>query len=813
MSRSYVIAILAVLSCLCIHSDIRAQVPIDISTQHYAVNTQRVLAITTGQYTFAVGQGQLEYDSAMLYTCRTYKLSRLLPYNEEFSNGTPSAGSVLIDSGYIDQAVALLNHRKGDQKTQLLLELGAYYLFKPGNAKTDMANAFTYIKAAYDQSLQTTLEPAALNLLGKYYCSTGNVTEAEASFTKSLQLCTRNQNKAGQALAAEYMGIYRSPGKPDNLAWLQKSLAIYKELQQKEKQIELLADIIAVQLRNNWQDAIPSLEQQRQLMDETGIRHVMYNEDVQAYLADVGGNFWNCYKHATLALQAIQQTGDSSLAVCIYGKIGNAYSHLDKDAEAIAWYKRALQEKNNLPQIFWYKNFLALTEMMVYNNQPQEALHLADSISALYPPVNLFDRIYLEQAKGACYQYLNRAKEADACYTRFTEMARDFPVQYAYGELPGTYYRIAHFYLNQRNYEKARWYVAKAKTLNYGTQALHNKCQLEKLEFRLDSAAGNFRSAVQHYIRYKEYEDSLYDIDQHRRMDELVITHETEKKEQNITLLKQQAVMQLNEIKQARLIRNITFCGIVLLLAMCGLLFHQYRVKKRTGQLAHEKSVALEHLLNEKEWLLKEIHHRVKNNLQTIVSLLESQSAYLQDDALLALQDSQNRVYAMSLIHQKLYQNNNMAAINMVTYLPELTAHLRDSFACGQHVKFSMNIAPAEIDVSQAIPLGLILNEAITNSLKYAFSKNSNEPEISISMQMINTRQMQLVITDNGKGLPQGFDSYRTNSLGMKLMRGLTEDINGQFSISSGNGTSVAVVFEPNELSYEEQPAIEAAAR
>src|SRR5450755_1598659 len=132
------------------------------------------------------------------------------------------------------------------------------------------------------------------------------------------------------------------------------------------------------------------------------------------------------------------------------------------------------------------------------------------------------------------------------------------------------------------------------------------------------------------------------------------------------------------------------------------------------------------------------------------MSLLNSQSAYLENDAALtAIHDSQHRVHAMSLIHQKLYNSENVSSINMSSYIRELVTYLRDSFDTGQRVRFELNIEPLEMDVSQAVPLGLILNEAITNSLKYAFPSDM-DGMINISLSGTTTNHYLLSISDNG---------------------------------------------------------------
>src|SRR5690606_36296463 len=117
----------------------------------------------------------------------------------------------------------------------------------------------------------------------------------------------------------------------------------------------------------------------------------------------------------------------------------------------------------------------------------------------------------------------------------------------------------------------------------------------------------------------------------------------------------------------------------------------------------------------------KEVHHRVKNNLQIVMSRLNTQSAHTENDAaLLVMRENQHRVYAMSLIHQKLYQSENVALIDMPVYVSELVDYLRHSFDTS-HIRFELQVAPVKLDVSQTVPLGLILNEAVTNAIKYAF--------------------------------------------------------------------------------------------
>ncbi len=239
-----------------------------------------------------------------------------------------------------------------------------------------------------------------------------------------------------------------------------------------------------------------------------------------------------------------------------------------------------------------------------------------------------------------------------------------------------------------------------------------------------------------------------------------------------------------------------------MLLVILGLLYNRYRLKQRSNRQLERQQIeinqtnrSLQNLVEEKELLLHEIHHRVKNNLQIVMSLLNTQSAYLQNDAALrAIRDSQQRVHSISLIHQKLYQSNNIAQINMPVYIQELVDYLQDSYGTGQSVRFDLKIAPIDLDVTQAVPIGLILNEAISNAVKYAFP-DKRAGVVAISMEHGEADQFKLRIADNGTGLPPDFDPRKSASLGMTLMRGLSKQLHGSFDLKNEGGLHINIVF------------------
>ena len=199
--------------------------------------------------------------------------------------------------------------------------------------------------------------------------------------------------------------------------------------------------------------------------------------------------------------------------------------------------------------------------------------------------------------------------------------------------------------------------------------------------------------------------------------------------------------------------------------------------------------------LKEKEVLLKEIHHRVKNNLQVISSLLKLQSAHIKDEQVLSqLRDSYNRVHSMALIHEKLYQSEGLSRIDSADYVRNLAENLLRSYNVSITLELKTEVENIELDIDTAIPCGLILNELISNSLKYAF-KGRSQGRISIQFSQQTEQEVQLKVADNGIGLPSDFDLEETESLGLQLVQNLTEQLDGTLQIDSQDGTCFMITF------------------
>jgi PAS domain S-box-containing protein len=201
--------------------------------------------------------------------------------------------------------------------------------------------------------------------------------------------------------------------------------------------------------------------------------------------------------------------------------------------------------------------------------------------------------------------------------------------------------------------------------------------------------------------------------------------------------------------------------------------------------------------LKEKELLLKEIHHRVKNNLQVVSSLLKLQSGYVKDEnSLDILIDSQNRVRSMALVHQKLYQSEDFSEIDFSEYLKQLSQHLFNVYKTkSNELEISINSGNVNLSIDLAIPCGLILNELISNSLKYAFPDNG-KGNININLECRNNKEYEIIISDNGIGFPEEINYKQTKSLGLQLVNTLVGQIDGTIIMENHNGTTFRINFD-----------------
>ncbi|HRG81379.1 MAG TPA: histidine kinase dimerization/phosphoacceptor domain -containing protein [Chitinophagaceae bacterium] len=300
--------------------------------------------------------------------------------------------------------------------------------------------------------------------------------------------------------------------------------------------------------------------------------------------------------------------------------------------------------------------------------------------------------------------------------------------------------------------------------------------------------SGDYNQAYNFIRNSSAIQDSLLNEENLRQINEMNALYETSKKEATISVLNKEGIEKEAALKRSRKERNYFILATVLFLALAGLAFYAYRNNRRQKDLLNHQKQMIENSLQEKEVLLKEIHHRVKNNLQIISGLLNLQSRQIENpEAQEAVREGRNRVKSMALIHQKLYQQDNLSGVNMSEYLYDLLATIQQTFRNNQQTVDSRIICDnLNLDVDTAIPLGLIINELVTNCYKYAFP-GQKKGKLYIRLEETD-RILILEVVDNGPGMPPGFELEKSRTFGMKLIQSLATKLSAEIYVSNESG-------------------------
>ncbi|WP_297765898.1 histidine kinase dimerization/phosphoacceptor domain -containing protein [uncultured Muriicola sp.] len=297
---------------------------------------------------------------------------------------------------------------------------------------------------------------------------------------------------------------------------------------------------------------------------------------------------------------------------------------------------------------------------------------------------------------------------------------------------------------------------------------------------RAFAGSHSYKEAYLAFERYDELKKEVFTAEAAERMSQIQTEFDVAKKENTILL-------QDTQIKKQQAVQTLIMIVSILLFLFLLLLFKAVRNNKRKNKLLQIKN-------EEKEFLLKEIHHRVKNNLEIVTSLLSLQSEQIRDPKIReAMVKSQQRVQSMSMIHQKLYQGNSLSQIEMKDYFNNLGNHVIQTYGMGERIAIECDMDVLYVDIDHAIPIGLIVNELLSNALKYAFPNNSNG-KICIRLQKHDSI-LHLEVSDNGIGKSASKESVGTG-FGTQLIALLTAQLDGVMNLAVDQGTVVTFDFQ-----------------
>ncbi len=700
-------------------------------------------------------------------------------------------------------------------KLKLYLQIGYIYLLKPAEFDRDMQMGLAYADKALTLATRlndnSSIQEAEI-LKGGIYRESGKWQLAKQTLTK---VTDRNNLKRLYFLVHLYYNLYLLDGSKDYILldscrmFLRNGMKRSVATRDKEK-INVFIELTFFLIGQN--PNMPGLS------DEYSFLAAQTNASGEKELiAKV--NYQLCQWHISkgdhiralnIGLIALKYTGPelkNRFQIMLVSSIGEAYRLSKNFEKSNVYYILALNNTKGF-DIPLYPIVSVICDNYRSLGQFQKAMEFLKDYVSRHPPQSEREQFEYHMAIGANYAALRQYALALEHYSVAVEIADKIgqPKEHIYVSMANVYFHL-------RNFRKVRQLILDVESMaSFSFIKPSYLAEVYLLHSRADSALGNLPSAFKYSQKARRINDSIFVSSKGRLLEELNLQYQTTKevamkeKEANIRLLNQR---NLQQQIQADFTRKVTIAIIILLLIIILLVYRQYRLKKKSNHQLEisqrevdQKNAFLEalsaeqdKLLKEKEWLIKEVHHRVKNNLQMVTSLLSSQSAYLEDDAAIrAVKDSLRRMQAMSLIHQKLYQDENTSKIAMPEYVNDLVSYLHDSFDSDHSIVFEQAVEPLELDVSQAIPLGLIITESIVNAIKYAFL-NGESGVVNISLEREGTDHLVLSISDNGIGLPADIDKMGHNSLGLDLMQGLAQQLKGTFDIENKNGVHITVRF------------------
>jgi two-component sensor histidine kinase/Tfp pilus assembly protein PilF len=651
--------------------------------------------------------------------------------------------------GDAQQALAIYQ-QGGEEKGQVdaYLRLSGLYSFQN---KYQAALSFDSValalaqKVAYKQGVAL-----AYNNMGRNYQSLGELEKARTLLTQSLQIL----REAG--MERETGDVYSRLGVLNRrLGDFKTSLQYYDEgiaIAVKYK-MEPLQAILYMNKANSLNESarydeaiqlhLESIRIKEKLHDERGLMQ-SYNNLANVYFAT--GQFEKAISYQQKALSLYPASQNQSSLANAYNNLGNSFAQTKQIDSAEFYFKKSIEQFRNT------------------NEQPGLAL-----------AYNNLGNFYIDQERYTeGLEYLQQA----------LTIRRKSNAKY---EVASTMNNIGAALSKLKRYKEAEDYLLQSLQLVKGNNSSLETGIYKRLSEHY-KATGNFEEAYKYQSKYTSRKDTLLQESEMLNMAKASADYEIEKRENALTLEKKEKEIQTLQLAASNKTILLLVAGILLLATALVMYIRSYRQKKKTAALLAEKNARI-------ETLVRELHHRVKNNLQVVSGLLSLQSNRLEEGAAKeAMEESRNRIQAMSMIHQRLYMDNELATVDITDYLQHLSQSLANSFGYDtRQVSTKVRLTDQNMPIDLAVPIGLIVNELVTNAFKHAF-RDVLKPEVAVTLEQ-KKETLELRVADNGQSNTSLQAPATSASFGMKLVHTLVAQVNGELSVDQSSGTSYTILI------------------
>lgn len=510
----------------------------------------------------------------------------------------------------------------------------------------------------------------------------------------------------------------------------------------------------------------------------------------------VKGNYKEALNYLLIGLEIFKNEGNTKSVITILNNIGSLYFVQKNYEKAKQYFLEALdstQKINDIAsQAHIYNN---LGEIELRNGNYQDAKHfflkskvIKDKSHDKRSKANTFANLF------TVYTFLNIPDSAKVYYQNAKELYLAIKDSLGIQKLE---LQTSHLEFKKTNpLNSLESEVVKLEKLLVNLQEQNISPILLQTYQKISLAYAkekNYQKAYEYYQKFFQLYDSLNNVQNKKIAEQLEAQFNNSRKQERIKILEQQNQITNLEKQKAEFANFWLVFVIFFVLVLLILTFTLIVIKQKNQKILEEKNEIIKKSLEEKELLLREIHHRVKNNLQIISSLLNLQGNQKDISPEDLLKQSKDRIYAMSIIHEKLYQTENFHSIDVKDYIENLLEYFSETYGLvSKNICMKYHIEPILLNIDKIVPLGLVINEIISNAIKYAFEQQQSNKKIYIELKK-KEKQIFVTIGDNGKGLPQGFQMENKQSLGTRLIYGLVKQLKGDIKVISELGTQYII--------------------
>lgn len=697
-------------------------------------------------------------------TVDTLKANYLIQLGEQYVQEKPD--SALIIANQVNTLLENTTHPQG--------KVGAYalkiqYFFMIGNFDQAFLTLDTALAICDQHEEQTDRLELYFNTLGAYRQLLRGSKVAEYTkpyFEISMQQPAAELHKA-TASEMRAIQVLKAGKWEESVEFLKISLANYEAIQHMKGQVQVLNFFGEIYRKRNQVELalsyyLRALVIIEKLKDDLG-RGVTTKLIAESYILQ--NNLDKGAIYAKQSLEAFQHSKSPQGLALSYGTLNKLFVQKEEYDSALYYAKKALEiDKKVHPQYYMIPQDMgSVGKVLILQEKYQEALGYLKEAREIH------------EGKGSktgmmiCDKYLGEA-----------------------------YYGLG-------NYALAEQYTQLVLDQSIEINNKEGMLNAYELLSKIHEKKGAYKKALALHQAFAALKDSTFNEQQTQKIADLEakFKYQVEAEKDSIANAEKEKVilaeLELEKVqgKQKEQVLYFVGIGLIIVLALAGFIYNRYRVIDQQKAVIEEQKLEVDQKNTQNELLLKEIHHRVKNNLQIVSSLLNLQTKSTEDEtALAAMADGQNRVKAMALIHQGLYQNENVATIQFQEYAQQLLEQLSGIYASDQTVVTSVSGENITLDIDTAVPLGLILNELITNSFKYAFTE-VEKGTLAIHLNQGEEKgNFELIVTDNGQGLAEGFDWKKTKSIGLRLVRRLSKQLYGNLDYQYQDGSSFIITFK-----------------